>query len=434
MPQTFVIPQRDSLIEQIRRANRFAYMWVPVQLVLIAVLIALIRWKDVVDSLWVSLVAVMVMVGPMLMTILQSIAHNKKKIDDLKETTRFGDFDKHKLRKLYNETLVKLGLPNENLPLYITGDRSMNAMAVHFGLGTIFKSLNGIYLHRQLLHKLTPEEVQDIIGHELGHYYRHYIVSDRFSGITLLLGGLVGLIVAQTFGMDSTLGMFALIFIGGLFWLFARILSAPYANTIEYLCDDFGAHVHGVIVSINGLMKLGAEAELHTAVIHQALLNKNASKLDARELLEAVQNAIPYGNSSPDEILDAVELAIRKRVEDRRITIGGFIGYLWNMEQSAYENDAMEDEVKKMEKLQSLPRIRWESLLPNPREIAFDETTLPRLIDLIEQYPSESLFRIEEASAENPQTHPPLKSRILYLWYNREEIHRSGHNANYEFK
>jgi len=76
----------------------------------------------------------------------------------------------------------------------------------------------------------------------------------------------------------------------------------------------------------------------------------------------------------------------------------------------------------------------WESLLPNPREIAFDETTLPRLIDLIEQYPTESLFRIEEASAENPQTHPPLKSRILYLWYNREEIHRSGNNANYEFK
>ena len=434
MSPVFVIPQRDFLIEQIRRANQMAFIWVPIQLALIVVFLVVIRWKDVADSLLVSLVVVMVMVGPMLMTILQTMAHKKKNIDELKETTRFGEFDKHKLRKLYSETLIKLGLPNENLPLYITGDRSMNAMAVHFGLGSLFKSLNGIYLHRQLLHKLTAEEVQDIIGHELGHYYRHYIVSTRFSGITLLLGGLVGLMVAQVFGMESAIGMVALMFIGGLFWLFARILSARHATVIEFLCDDFGAHVHGVAVSINGLMKLGAEAELHTAVIHQALLNKNASKLDARELLEAVQQAIPYGNASPDELLDAVELAIRKRVEDRRVTIGGFISYLWNMESTADENDAMEDEVKKMEKLQALNRLRWESLLPNPRDIAFDESTLPRLIELIEQTPDASLFRIQESTAENPQIHPPLKARILYLWYNREQIQRAGHNAKYEFQ
>lgn len=429
MSSPFAIPQREDLIEQVRRANQFALFSVPLQLVLIAILVVLIRWKAVMDSPLVSLIAVMVMVGPMLTGILQITARNKKKIDDLKETTRFGEFDKHKLRKLYNETLVKLGLPNENLPVYITGDRAMNAMAVHFGLGAIFKSLNGIYLHRQLLHKLTAEEIQDIIGHELGHYYRHYIVSDRFSGITLLLGSLVGLMVAQLFGLDSTIGMVALMFIGGLFWLLARIWTTRLATTIEFLCDDFGAHVHGVEVSINGLMKLGSEAELHTAVIHQALLNKNADKLDARELLEAVQNAIPYGNATPDELLDAVELAIRKRVEDRRVTIGGFISYLWKMEDSADENEAMQDELKKMGKMQSLPRLRWESLLRNPREIAFDQTTLPRLIEMIEQSPDSVLFRIQESTAENPQVHPPLKYRILYLWYNRDQIQRSRHNA-----
>jgi Zn-dependent protease with chaperone function len=425
MPLKQAIPDREDLIERIRRANQFAYILVPIQVALIAVLVLLIRWDAALNEPLTSLIAVSVMVGPLLMAVMREWAQNKKRIDDLKETTRFGVFDKHNLKRLYQETLTKLGLPDDQLPVYITGDRSMNAAARHWGLGSIFKSLNGIYLHRQVLHKLTPEEVQDIIGHELGHYYRHFIVLERFRSISLILGALLGLLVAQKIGLGSTIGLFALMLIGSAFWLISGILSARNATIIEYLCDDFGAQVHGVAVSINGLLKLGAEAELHCAVIHHALLNKNSDKLDARELLDAVQNAIPYGDASPDEILDAVELAIRRRIEQRKISIVGFLSYLWNMEQSVDENDALEEEIKKLEKLQSIPRLAWESLLPNPRNIAFDESTLPKLVDLIEREPQSELFRTPDSVDRSDQVHPPIKKRILYLWYNRDQIARS---------
>lgn len=35
---------------------------------------------------------------------------------------------------------------------------------------------------------------------------------------------------------------------------------------IEYLCDDFGAQMHGIHVFINGLLKLGADSEIQAAI------------------------------------------------------------------------------------------------------------------------------------------------------------------------
>ncbi len=416
------VPSRRDLLRQIENANRIALLTVPIQLLAIAVLAYFIRWQQVFESPWVSLVAVAVMVGPLMFSILGTFAQKRKRIEDLKETTRFGQFDKHLLRRLYRETLTKLGLPDDNLPVYITGDRSMNAMAAHFGLGSLFKSLNGIYLHRQLLHKLTPAEVQDIIGHELGHYYTHYVVSTRYMGISLLLGALVGLMVAQVIGMDSMFAMLALMSVPTIFWMATNWIAAKQATAIEYLCDDLGAHTNGVIVSINSLLKMGSEAELHQAVLQYALSTKNADKLDADEIVNTVLTAIPYGNTSPDQLLDAVETAIRKRVNDRRPTISGFIDYAWNSEGKASQEEALEEMRQQYQVLQQLPRLAWEQTLPSPPEIAYDEATVPKLIELIESQPDQFLFRLPEEVDPSKAVHPPLRNRILYLWHSRHEI------------
>ncbi len=142
----------------------------------------------------------------------------KKRIEDLQEKTRFGEFDKHRLRTLFQDTLRRLRLPDDRLPVFIVADKSMNAMMMHVGMGSLLKSINGIYLHRQSLHKLNSDEVQDLMGHELGHYYRHFLVADRYRLLTLALGALIGLFVAQLLGMEGMFSMVALVASSHAFW------------------------------------------------------------------------------------------------------------------------------------------------------------------------------------------------------------------------
>ena len=68
---------------------------------------------------------------------------------------------------------------------------------------------------------------------------------------------------------------------------------------------------------------------------------------------------------------------------------------------------------------QSEPRLDWECLLPNPTLIQFNEEGMRQLIALIESRPNELLFRVPESP---DSVHPPLRTRILYLWHNRREI------------
>ena len=57
---------------------------------------------------------------------------------------------------------------------------------------------------------------------------------------------------------------------GSCFWYVSGWLYARNAMSIEYLCDDYGAQVHGVIVSITGLLKIGVDSEMQLAIQQQA--------------------------------------------------------------------------------------------------------------------------------------------------------------------
>jgi Zn-dependent protease with chaperone function len=416
-----VVPTRQQLLDQLHAANRLAWPLIGIQTVLIAACFWAIDWQAVVRDPLVTTIAICVMVGPFVMGLMQHWAQKKKEVDQLQEHTRFGQYDKHLLRRLFNQTLEKLNLPNDRLPLYITADRNLNAFAAHYGLGSFIKSLNGVYLNRQVLHKLEPDEVQDIIGHELGHYYRYYIVADRFRFITLLLGALIGVLAAQWVGMSHVLGYMVLSICAIIFWRLSTMPYARHGQTIEYLCDDHGAQVNGVEVSINGLLKIGAEAEAHLEIQHQALLSSKNSKLSGREVIEAIESAIPYGHASREDLEKAVDQALQRR-KAAGPSLVGFLQYMWNSEADANIDEQLEEQARKHKKLQKLPRIDWEALLVDPREFKFDRSKLERLIEMIERQPAAALFRTPEAFGSTGDVHPPLKLRILYLWRNRAEI------------
>lgn len=416
------IPRRSDLIAQMDRANRFAWFVLFGELVLIGLIAAVVDWGWVMRAPGMTVFAIAIMAGPIASSLAISYARKKKRVEDLKESTRFGQYDKYQLQALFRGTLAKLRLPDENLPLYILASPSMNAYASHHGLGMFFKSLNGVYLNRQTLHKLEPTEVQDIIGHELGHYYRYYLVIDRFRILTIALGSILGVLIVQRLAID---GYLAYILLTGATTAAWRLSTLPYsrnAMAIEYLCDDFGAQVGGVFPSIQGLLKLGLAGELECYVMQSIILSRAASGLTPSELVDTITASMPYGHATRDEIELKVKRAVSDRASKQGKSLSGLLRYMWYGDVDEENAEELEIEAKKMRQLQSQPRLDWEQVLQNPNIVRFDESSMLRLIALLESHPSELLFRIPDSSDD---VHPPLRSRILYLWYNRKEIENS---------
>ena len=417
------VPARSTLLHQLDAANRFAWLTVPAQLLATGALSWLVDWRQVTVNPFLPTIAIAFMVGPLVLGILQSWAQKKKKIGDLREETRFGQYDKYQLQMLFKETLQHLDLPDEGLPVYITADKFLNAGALHLGFGGFFKSLNGVYLNRQVLHKLEPEEVQDIMGHELGHYYKYYLLGDRFRIVTTALGAMVGIYVSQLVGMSNFISMIALSICASVFWSVSGFQRGRYGQTIEYLCDDLGAQVHGVEPSINGLLKLGADAELQFVVMQHAMQTGDYDNLSLADISLAVQTAIPYGHISREEMELAVEQSLKSRAKQNQgLSLTGFVKHLWSADLDEEAKEDFQKELQKIAQIQSVPRLPWESLLRDPSQIHLNEPNIEQLIDMIESQPSHLLFHVPEEAGSTDGIHPPLKARILYLWNNRHEI------------
>jgi Zn-dependent protease with chaperone function len=412
-------PSRSRLIRQIESANRLAVPWVFIQIAASAGLAYVIDWPRIAATPLTSAIAVLAIIGPFLSDVLRHTVSNKKNIDDLKESTRFGDFDKHSLRKLVNETLLRLGLPLPGPPVYITPDKTLNAGAVHLGLGGFLRTLNGVYLNRQVLHRLTAPELQDIVGHELGHFYRYYLLSDRLRFVTLIFSALCGLLVYQWLGLSDNFAVIAILVCGSAGWYVSGKLSVGNGEAIEYLCDDYGAQVCGVATSINGLLKVGADSELQAAIHQQELLNPRHGNLNVRDVTESIEAAVPYGHTDPDELRKRVEESLARRSKERsRLSIGGFFEFAWQGDGF----DGVEEPMKLVKAMQKIPRHDWETLLDRPGHIALGWKEIDKLVGMLEEEPDWVLFRVPSEVGAADDVHPPTRDRILYLWRNRNEI------------
>lgn len=65
------IPDRESLLNELDRANRLAWLWIVTRLAVITALIFAIDWPTVVLTPIVSVTACLVITGPFLMSLMQ---------------------------------------------------------------------------------------------------------------------------------------------------------------------------------------------------------------------------------------------------------------------------------------------------------------------------------------------------------------------------
>ena len=413
------IPRREDLLSQYRQTRRLATCWIVVQIVLSLLAGVLIDWGQVLQSPLVTTVVVAALLSGELFSVLRLAAAQKVEIGRLKETTRFGVYDRHQLRALVDDVLDRMRIPLPGPPVYVTADRTVNAAALRLGISGLLPRMNGIYLPRQVLHRLNAAELQDLIAHELGHYYRYPQVLHRFAEVGLVLGVLAGLVALQKFDLESYVSLLAIVGCGWAIRFVSGFLLSSPSVAIEYLCDELGAEMHGVVTSVNGLLKAGADSELQLALQQQELGNRRYGNLRAEEIVESISTAIPYGHSTREQIQQVVADSLKRRAQQNRgLSLGGFLTHAWSGEESS----AVDELVADLGKLQQLPRLDWESLLERPGEIALDEFGVRALAELLEQRPDLVLFRLPEELDSVQLSHPSFRRRILYLWKNRESI------------
>jgi Zn-dependent protease with chaperone function len=417
------IPTREALLERFAHARRLDTAWLMAQVGGLVVLAFLVDWNDAATRPIISLVAAMSVVGPIMTSVAIAWAQNKREIGQLKEQTRFGEFDKHRLRSLLIDTLSRLRMQEVQVPVYITPNRMLNAGSVNLGFTGYLLGMNGVYLNRQVLHKLSPAEVQNIMGQELGHYRMYRLPSERFLELTFGVGALFGIFVSQLINMPGFFGILLQVVLASAFWWIASFPRAMVGSVVELLCDDLGAQVQGVEASVSSFLKIGLESELLYTVHLQALLaNKENHSLSVAKIAETVEAAVPYGHFTHEELERAVNEALqnRKRKEEK-ISLLGFLDYIWNSDQDDDDESIAEIEAQ-VKALQQWPRLEWEDLLETPQGINLNATNMEALVNLIAENPDHVLFQLPEEIGKGDSVHPPIRIRILYLWKNRLAI------------
>lgn len=371
-------------------------------------------WFTNYDALFASVYGPLILVGfaaqPWLSALIYWAGRQRRAVDDLRPDSQIGLYTKADLQKLIAEVHAKLGVPP--MRVYITRDKDLNASVMMIGLGRLFPGLECVYVHRRMLFVLRPDELASVIGHELGHYNAHNIPFER-AGLfhfALLLAG--GMCVYSNIS-DMTYGLIAAAVVG---WLQEKALArliGDHSESIEFLCDDFGARASGLVPAINTELKLAHDREV--ALRAQATLHQIGPDLPLRTLLAVYEEAVPYG------VIDEQALAVRMadgvraaRKKSRQISASGY----WDFLQP--DTTDIDEDYKKLTRIDRLPpTIPWDR---SPLLGAgLDRSAIERLVVAAVDHPDQLLFALPEELGTRTGAHPTATRRVLFLWRNRDD-------------
>ena len=143
----------------------------------------------------------------------------------------------------------KAGAPVMGVFRFDMSRRTKSANAGLTGLGRTRR----IILGDTLLEEFTPEEIETVLAHELGHHKHQDIPLGMLVGASITLGGLYLTSLAlewgvQAFGFQSAADLAALplfVICLGLYGLLTSPLSNGFSRWREYLADDYALQLTG---------------------------------------------------------------------------------------------------------------------------------------------------------------------------------------------
>ncbi len=178
---------------------------------------------------------------------------------------KFEPLDDEALRQRIVRLLERCGFRSSGVFVMDGSRRSSHGNAYFSGLGTNKR----IVFYDTLLKSLSPEEVEAVLAHELGHFRRHHI-RKRITLMALL--SLAGLwILAQLMQMpefyqglgvsspSTYMGLILFMMVAPLFGVFLAPLLAGFSRRHEFEADDFAARQADPRTLIRALVKLYEE-------------------------------------------------------------------------------------------------------------------------------------------------------------------------------
>ncbi|WJW76324.1 M48 family metallopeptidase [Thiohalobacter sp. IOR34] len=178
---------------------------------------------------------------------------------------KFTPLDDERLRSRIEALLARCGFTSRGIFVMDGSRRSGHGNAYFTGLGRNKR----IVFFDTLLDSLSPEEVEAVLAHELGHFRRHHVRKRMIAMALLSLAGLatLGWLIEQPaffhglgISQPSTyMGLLLFLMLSPLLGVFLQPLMSRLSRRHEYEADDYAAHHASARDLIQALVKLYRE-------------------------------------------------------------------------------------------------------------------------------------------------------------------------------
>lgn len=186
---------------------------------------------------------------------------------------KFSPLEEGELKDRLEKLLQKCGFKSSGLFLMDASKRSKHSNAYFTGFG---KSKR-VVLFDTLIAQLTPEEIESVLGHELGHFKKHHIIKRLCVMIPVIIAMLyIAFALSRTpavfeaFGFDFSAGnwgsvpKFAGIFLLGIIFggygIFFGAVNNYFSRKDEFEADAFAKDICGTGQNLaTALIKLNTE-------------------------------------------------------------------------------------------------------------------------------------------------------------------------------
>lgn len=351
---------------------------------------------------------------------LDHIFLNKKRLEDIRPDAQFGEHTRDSLVKLSEGVFKRLGLKPDAVPVFLTRAKDVNAHAVRCELWPGLHLFNGVFLNRSIIHLLDQRELASVIGHELGHVIPYAPLLSRVYIVHSLVAGVVSFALTAAFKYPGVAFMGPLVVLFILNWMIA-FPHMRLSRGIEFLCDDFGAQAAGLLPALSTEFKMAAENETRQQLLLRTLESrKQGSKLDLAELVEAYEEAVPFGKADPKQFEQEFQkLSTAREQSNRGISLGGFLNYVSGSGDNENAREFVDEQIKQLNLVKELPLLPVDRLGYLQGSAGWTPQNAELLAAAIENDPRRVLFQLDHEVDDRSVTHPNVSRRILYLWRNR---------------
>ncbi|MGM0508229.1 MAG: M48 family metalloprotease [Fusobacteriota bacterium] len=318
-----------------------------------------------------------------------------------------GKYSYDELLEITNECFLEIN--NKEIPtIYIIPDKIGSPAVIDSMFFNIIKPFNAIYIPEYIFYILKKEEIQAIIGHEIGHFY-HYINPISRSIFIFYLFLVLFFIYAINIHISVMIS-----FILPTIFIFHNFIFRFESKNYEYLADYFSAKKYGTLNLINSIISIKKYIEIVES-INESILNKikNNKMLiteDYNKIFEDVYNKSMEKLKSKTNIeIKADEILDEKQITKYERKISKIKLYFDNKK---IKKNLNENQYKFDNNI-----VDWNKFDLN-KNYRIDKDEYKKIIDLIITNKDVRFFNDLSELEKYNKSHPILAKRLLFLYKN----------------